>query len=389
MATSKPKTIPLSRPTISAEDLRGIGRILRSGWLTMGPETARFEEEFRKETRSRHAVAVSTGTAALHLALLALGVGPGDEVITSPFTFAATANAIELTGARAVFADIDPATWNLSPAQAARKIGRRTRGILPVHFAGLPCQMGRFRALCRKRRLFLLDDAAHALGAASGGRPVGSLADATCFSFHPMKNITTGEGGMVTCSSPEIEKKVRLLRFHGLSVDTWKRHQQTALQHPEVILPGYKYGLPDLLSTLGRTQLARLKEFNSRRRNLAKLYHRYLNGVEELTLPNAGGKGTLHAWHLYVALLSRPPRGLNRDGLVQALRGRGIQSGVHYTALHLHSYYRKKYGYRRGDLPAAEQVGSSCFSLPLYPQMKPSEVRKVCDALKGILNHGR
>lgn len=386
MATSK--TIPLSRPTIGAADLRGMEKILRSGWLTMGPETARFEEEFRKETGSRHAVAVSSGTAALHLGLLALGAGPGDEVITSPFTFAATANAIELTGARAVFADIDPASWNLSPAQAASKINKRTSGILPVHFAGLSCNMERFRALCRKRRLFLLDDAAHALGAAIRGRKIGSLADVTCFSFHPMKNITTGEGGMVTCSSPETDKRLRLLRFHGLSIDTWKRHQQAAPRHPEVIRPGYKYGLPDLLSALGRTQLARLKEFNSRRRNLAKLYHHYLKEAEELTLPRAGGKGSLHAWHLYVALLSRPPRGLNRDGLVQALRGRGVQSGVHYTALHLHSYYRKKYGYRRGDLPVAERVGESCFSLPLYPQMKPSDVRKVCSTLKEILRHG-
>jgi dTDP-4-amino-4,6-dideoxygalactose transaminase len=354
----------------------------------MGPETARFEEEFRKASGSRHAVAVSSGTAALHLALLALEAGPGDEVITTPFTFAATANAIELTGARTLFADIDPLSWNLSPAQAARKIGKRTKGILPVHFAGLPCDMKSFQALCRKRGLFLLDDAAHALGAATGGRSVGSLADATCFSFHPMKNITTGEGGMVTCSSPEIEKRLRLLRFHGLSIDTWKRHQQRALQHPEVIRPGYKYGLPDLLSALGRTQLARLKEFNSRRRELAKLYHRLLKGVEELTLPSAGGKGTLHAWHLYVALLSRAPRALNRDGLVQALRGGGVQSGVHYTALHLHSYYRKRYGYRRGDLPVAERVGGSCFSLPLYPRMKPSDVRKVCKVLTGILRHG-
>lgn len=386
MATSK--TIPLSRPTIGAEEINGIGRILRSGWLTMGPETARFEEEFREETGSRHAVAVSSGTAALHLALLALGVGPGDEVITSPFTFAATANAIELTGARAVFADIDPVGWNLSPAQAARKITKKTKGILPVHFAGLPCDMRSFRALCKKRGLFLLDDAAHALGAASGGRPIGSLADATCFSFHPMKNITTGEGGMVTCSSPQIEKKLRLLRFHGLSIDTWKRHQQTSLQHPEVIRPGYKYGLPDLLSALGRTQLGRLKEFSSRRRELAKLYRRHLSGVEELTLPHAGGEGTAHAWHLYVALLSDPPRGLSRDGLVQALRSRGIQSGVHYTALHLHSYYRKKYGYHRGDLPVAERVGGSCLSLPLYPLMKPSEARKVCGTLKEILRNG-
>ncbi len=389
MATSKIKTIPLSRPTIGAGDLRGIGKILRSGWLTMGPETARFEEEFRKETGSRHAVAVSSGTAALHLALLALGAGPGDEVITSPFTFAATANAIELTGARAVFADIDPTGWNLSPVQAARKITQKTKGILPVHFAGLPCDMKSFQALCRKRGLFLLDDAAHALGAAIRGRKIGAQADATCFSFHPMKNITTGEGGMVTCSSPEIDKKLRLLRFHGLSIDTWKRHQQTAPRHPEVIRPGYKYGLPDLLSALGRTQLARLKEFNSRRREAAKLYHRLLKGVEELTLPSPGGKGAVHAWHLYVALLSRPPRGLNRDGLVQALRGRGVQSGVHYTALHLHPYYRKKYGYRRGDLPVAERVGGSCFSLPLYPLMKPSDVRKVCGTLKEILHRGR
>ena len=385
MATSKLKTIPLSRPTINAEDLRGIGRILRSGWLTMGPETARFEEEFRERTGSRHAVAVSSGTAALHLALLALEAGPGDEVITTPFAFAATVNAIELTGARAVFADIDPATWNLSPAQAARKINPRTKGILPVHFAGLPCEMGKFRALCRKNRLFLLDDAAHALGASTGGRRIGSLADATCFSFHPMKNITTGEGGMVTCASPEIDKRLRLLRFHGLSVDTWKRHQQTALRHPEVIRPGYKYGLPDLLAVLGRTQLVRLKEFHSRRRELAAAYRRCLKGVEELTLPHAGGNGSVHAWHLYVALFSRPRPGLSRDGLVQSLRSRGVQSGVHYTALHLHSYYRKKYGYRRGDFPAAERVGESCFSLPLYPRMKPSDVRRVCKVLREIL----
>ncbi len=385
MATSK--TVSLSRPTIGAKDLEGIRRILNSGWLTMGPETARFEEEFRRAVGSPHAVALSSGTAALHLALLALGIGPGDEVITTPFTFAATANAIELTGARPVFAEIDPITWNLSPEQAARKIGKRTQAILPVHFAGRPCDLNRFRALCKKRGLFLVDDAAHALGATAAGRRVGSagLADATCFSFHPMKNITTGEGGMVTCASGEIDKTLRLLRFHGLSVDTWKRHQQKTLQHPQVIRPGYKYGLPDLLSALGRSQLARLKEFNARRTELARSYHRQLSGVQELTLPDPGKKGMLHAWHLYVVLLSNPPHGMDRDTFVQSLRSRGIQVGVHYTCLHLHSYYRRRYGYRRGDLPVAERVGETCITLPLYPQMKPAEVGRVCGAIRSVL----
>ena len=385
MATSK--TVSLSRPTIGAKDLEGIRRILYSGWLTMGPETARFEEEFRQAVGSPYAIAVSSGTAALHLALLALGAGPGDEVITTPFTFAATANAIELTGARPVFADIDPVSWNLSPEQAARRIGKRTRGILPVHFAGLPCDLKGFRALCKKRRLFLLDDAAHALGAASGGRRIGGTggADVTCFSFHPMKNITTGEGGMITCADAKIEKRLRLLRFHGLSVDTWKRHQQAGLRHPQVVRPGYKYGLPDLLSALGRSQLARLKEFNARRLELAQIYRRHLREVEELTLPYPGEKGSVHSWHLYVVLLSRPRRGMSRDGLVQKLRDRGIQAGVHYTPLHLHSYYRRRWGYRPGDLQVAERVGNTCITLPLYPRMREAEVGQVCRMLRAIL----
>lgn len=385
MPTSR--LIPLSQPHVGRKEELALRQVLKSGWLTTGPRVQRFENEFCQFVNSRHAIALNSGTAALHLSLLAAGIGPGDHVITSPLTFAATANVIELVGARTIFSDVNPQTWNLDPPGAASKVTRSTKAILAVDYTGLPCDLIRLRAIARRRGILLIEDAAHSVGAAVGRHRVGHLADLTCFSFHPMKNITAGEGGMVTTSSARWMRSIRLLRFHGLSIETWKRQQQTVPRHPEILLPGYKYAMSDLQAAMGLVQLEKLEWLNAQRRRWAELYHTLLADVDELILPPLNLPGVERVWHLYVVVLRDKRRRNRRDDLLQELRSKGIQAGVHYPCLHLHPYYRKRYGYAWGDLPVAESVGTYCLSLPLYPHMKRHQVLRVSQALRESLKH--
>lgn len=377
--------LPFSKPSIGREEVEEAVRTLESDWLTTGPRAARFEEDFKSYIGARHALALNSATAALHAALVAAGVGPGDEVITTPMTFVATANVIEMVGARAVFADVRPDTLNLSPEEAARRVTGRTRAILPVHFAGLPCDMAALGRLARRRGLKIIEDAAHAVGAEAAGAKVGAGSYIACFSFHPNKNMTTAEGGMLVTSSREAARAVRLFRFHGVDKEAWKRQGPTGGPHFRMASLGLKYNLTDLQAALGIHQLKKLDGFNRRRRELADLYRDLLSDVDEVELPAFGGAGVRHAWHLFVVRFRTRKISLSRDEIMDRLRAKGIGTGLHYTAVHLHRYYKRKYGFRRGMFPAAEDASDRLASLPLFPRMTDADVERVVGALKEVV----
>lgn len=375
--------LAFSRPTIGDEEVNAVTRVLRSGWITAGPENAKFEEELAAYCGARHALTFTSCTAALHLALSALELAPGDEVITTPITWPATVNAIVLAGGRPVFADIDPRTRAIDPEDVRRRVTPRTRAVVPVHFAGLPCDVEAIRAAAPGA--FVLEDAAHAIGTRRAGKPVGGTGDAAAFSFHPIKNVTTAEGGAIATNDDALARRLRLLRWHGVDKDGWKRHHGVGGAGYDVELPGYKQNFTDLQAALGRIQLGRLEGAIARRTELAHLYAERLARVEELSLPAfADRPGDRHAWHLFTVLVNQEKLGLTRDELIDALRAKNVGTGLHFLACHLLTYYRERFGYRRGDLPNAERVGDSILSLPLWPDMKDEDVPNVARALEAI-----
>ncbi|MEA2624435.1 MAG: hypothetical protein QOD06_480 [Candidatus Binatota bacterium] len=405
---SSPPEIPFHRPSIDDDDVRAVAEVLRSGWLTTGRRALAFEDAFAAYVGAAHAVAVSSGTAALHLALLAAGVGPGDAVLTSPFTFPATAEAALYCGAEPVFADVDSETLNLDPDRAAevldRERGRRRfRAIVPVHYGGQPCAMEELLPLAERHGLRVVEDAAHALpawrrmpgeGVPHHGdhlapppagecwRTVGAIGDFTAFSFYATKPITTGEGGMITCADGDTAELLRSLRLHGLSRDAWKRYTSEGTWRYDVERTGYKYNLPDVLAALGVEQLKRSDALAAERRQLAALYGEALAPYREhVRVPRAEERAG-HAWHLYPVRLRT---GALRDRAVAGLRERGIGTSVHFIPLHLHSYYADRYGTRRGDFPAAEAAFDTVLSLPLYPGLGESGVARVVEALADVV----
>jgi dTDP-4-amino-4,6-dideoxygalactose transaminase/GNAT superfamily N-acetyltransferase len=383
----RPDYLAFGRPDISEEEIRLVSGNLRSGWIGLGSRTLEFEKAFREYVGAEHAIAVSSCTAALHLSLLAAGIGPGDEVITTPMTFAATVNAILATGARPILVDIDPDTLNLSTEAIAEAISDRTRALLPVHFGGLPCELDAYEALAEKHGLVVIEDAAHAVGAAYRGTRIGGHGNLACFSFYPNKNMTTIEGGMVTTQDAQLADRVRLMRLHGLSSDAWKRFSSRALIASEAVMPGFKYNLTDTQSTLGLTQLARLEEFLAVRERYAALYDPVIDNlpVKRQLRPSPGG-GDRHALHLYVVLLDLDQLTVGRDEVVVALRAENIGVGIHYQAIHEHPYYRELLPYRRGDLPVAESVSASTLTLPLSPGMSEVDAMQVLHALRYVLS---
>src|SRR5262245_44816924 len=339
---------------------------------------------FAEYVGSRHAIAVNSCTAALHLSLVAAGIGPGDEVITTPLTFCATANVIVHTGATPVFADVDPATRNLTPAAAAAAISPRTRAVLPVHYAGRPVDAAGFRSLADREGLVVVEDAAHAVEAIAGERKVGAIADMTCFSFYATKNLTTGEGGMVTTNNDDWATLIRIASLHGLSRDAWARYAGTAPMRYEVVLAGFKYNMTDLQAALGIHQLAALEERLVRRAAISRRYDQGLAGLPlELSAPVRSTDR--HARHLYTVLVDEDQCGHTRDALQMALYERGIATSVHFDAVHLQPYYRDRFGFEPGMCPVAERIAETTLSLPLSAGMSDESVDIVIAALHELL----
>ena len=360
---------------------------LESGWVTGGPQVARFEAAFAKAVGAAHAVAVSSATAGLHLALLAAGIGAGDEVVTTPMTWAATGNMILAVGAQPVLVDIDPGTLQVDPVAVERAIGPRTRAILPVHFAGQPLDLDVFRAIAARRRVALIEDAAHALGTHYRGRPVGGGSTAAVFSFHPIKAITTGEGGMVTTDDAAFADRLRLLRFHGISRDAWSRYGKRALPDYEIVELGFKYNMTDIQAALGLAQLERLEEFVAARARVAEWYREALADVPAVEMLAAVPHPARHAWHLLVVRLQLEKLRIGRDVVMQELLDANIGVGLHFKALHLHQLYRERLRVTPADLPHATAASERIMSLPLFPRMTRADVRDVADALGETLRH--
>lgn len=367
-------------PVIGRAEIAEVVAALESGWLSTGPRVRQFEAAFAAYTGAPHALALNSCTAALHLALLAYEIGPGDEVVTTPLTFCATANVAIHAGATPRFADIDPHTWNLSPAAAEAAFSAKTRAVVPVHFAGRPVDVGAFRALATRHRLALIEDAAHAVEAVSAGRKIGATADVTCFSFYATKNLTTGEGGMLTTASDAVARFARTASQHGISRDGWARYKETGSPHYDVLFPGFKYNMMDLQAAIGLHQLAGLAARTTRREAVWRIYD---EGLADLPLvrPAPVPAGDVHARHLYSVLVG-PESGWTRDDLIAHLAHSGIATSVHFRALHLHPYYRERYRLTRGMFPEAERVSDQIVSLPLGGAMTDDEAWTVVDVLR-------
>ncbi len=381
--------LPFSRPCVSQEAINEVVACLVSGWITTGPRVKKFEADLAAYLSAPHCLALSSATAGLHVALLALGLKPGDEVITTPLTFAATANTIVLAGGKPVFVDVDPGTLNMDVGHLAAAITPRTRAIMPVHFAGLPVDMDPLYALAQKHGLRVIEDAAHAIGTEYKGRRIGAFGDTQVFSFHPNKNMTTGEGGCITTRDPALAQQSALLRFHGMDREAWDRFGKKGNQHYEIVLPGFKYNMMDMQAALGIHQLAQLEEFIAKRTLLAQAYQEQLADWPALTLPQAPAFAHRHAWHLYTPRINPEAAGLDRDAFMTAMKERNIGTGLHYQPVHLYPYYREHYGCKPGDFPHAEHIGARIVSLPLFPTLRATDQARVIDAMRDIFRGGR
>jgi dTDP-4-amino-4,6-dideoxygalactose transaminase len=381
VATASP--VAFARPSIGDAEIDAVIATLRSGWLTTGPRVREFEEQFARFVGAPHAVAVNSCTAALHLSLLTAGIGPGDEVVTTPMTFCATANAVLHTGATPVFADIDLRSRNLSPDAATAAITPRTKAVLPVHFAGTPADTRAFRALAARHSLAIVEDAAHAVEAIGNGGRVGTTADFTCFSFYATKNLTTGEGGMVTTTSADDAARIRTASLHGLSRNAWTRYSGSGAVDYDVTMAGFKYNMTDIQAAIGLRQLSRIDAMLARRAAIWRAYDAALSDLP-FERPAAPAEGTRHARHLYAVLIDPRECGWSRDDVADRLGQRGIGTAIHFRALHLHSYYAERFNLRRGMFPNAELVSDRTLSLPLSAAMTDEEVDRVIEAVREV-----
>jgi UDP-4-amino-4-deoxy-L-arabinose-oxoglutarate aminotransferase len=375
--------LPFARPVISEAAIAEIADVLRSGWITSGPRVLQFEKDFASYAGAHQAIAACSATAALDLVLQALELKPGDEVITPSINWVSGPNMIELNGGRTVFCEVAPETLNLDLASVQRLIGKRTRAILPVHFAGAPCDLDGLRRLIAGTGIVLIEDAAHAAGARYRGRPIGGDSEVAVFSFHPTKNMTTAEGGMITCSSAELAAKLRILRFHGIRKDAWKNHGRSGKDLYQVLTPGRKYNLTDIQAVLGIHQLRDLDRHNAERARLAGLYAQQFASSRILTplaLPQQ--QGTLHAWHIYIVLLELERLRIDRAAVVDRLEQLGIGTALHFPAVHSQHYYLQRYP--EADLPVSARLGDRLLTIPLFPGMTDANVERVVAAFASI-----
>lgn len=375
--------IPFHVPMIDNAEVEAVTKTLRSGWITTGPVSHEFEKQFATYTGADHAAAVASGTAALHLGLRVLGVEPGDEVVTTPYTFVAVSEAILYLGAKPVFADVDPRTLNLDPDAAAAAVTSRTKAILPVHIAGYPCEMDPLLSLAEQHGLGVLEDAAHALPSEYGGRRIGSIGTLTAFSFYATKNLTTGEGGMITTNDAELTERIKIFRLHGISKDAWKRYSKGGSWYYEVVENGYKYNLSDIQCALGLAQLEKLDRMDQIRRKHDRLYREALGDCPLILPPDEDAKHR-SSLHLFIIRLDPERTSWSREALIEALQREGIFPSVHFIPVHRHPYYQAM-GYRRGMYPKAEGAYEQVLSLPFYPAMPDSSVERLLDTVRRLL----
>jgi dTDP-4-amino-4,6-dideoxygalactose transaminase len=383
-ANKEEQFLPFSRPSISREAIDEVVACLESGWITTGPRVKKFEDDLRSYVSAPHALALSSATAGLHLVLAALELRAGDEVITTPMTFAATLNTIVLAGGKPVLVDVEPGTYNMDVTKIEKAVTKHTRAIMPVHFAGLPVDLDPLYDVAKKYNLRVIEDAAHAIGTEYKGKRIGSFGDIQVFSFHPNKNMTTGEGGCVVTRDDKMAETVALLRFHGMDREAWNRFGKKGSQHYEIIAPGYKYNMMDIQAALGLHQLKQLDGFIKRRTELAVRYRKLLSDWPQWSLPRAPFYSHLHAWHLYTPLINPDAAGMDRDAFMQGMKDRNIGTGLHYQAVHLYPYYREQFGFKRDDFPNAETISDRIVSLPLFPAMTDADQDRVIAAMDDL-----
>jgi dTDP-4-amino-4,6-dideoxygalactose transaminase len=381
--------LPFSAPTIEDAEINEVVDSLKSGWITTGPKVKRFEEEFKSYVCARFAVPLSSATAGQHLIMLALKIGVGDEVITTPMTFASTVSTIVLAGATPVLVDIEPGTLNLDVSKIREKITSRTKAVVPVHFAGQPCDLDPIFALAREFNLIVIEDAAHAVGTEYKGQRIGSFDSTSIFSFHPNKNMTTGEGGMLCTPDEELAEQISLLKFHGMNREAWKRFAASGTPGYDIMLPGFKYNMMDIQAALGIHQLPRLDGFIRRRTEIAEFYNRELADVVELALPTLAPYDQRHAWHIYTPLVRIEKLTIDRDQFMAELKAHNIGSGLHYKAIHHHAWYREHLPVPPESLPNADYASDRILSLPLFPKMTDEDAADVVAAVKEVIVHNR
>lgn len=378
------KYIVFGSPCVGKEEIAEMVKTLKSGWIGTGPKVAEFEQSVSRHVGAKFGLALNSCTAGLHLSLLVCGIGPGDEVITTPLTFCATVNTIIHSGAKPIFVDVDKETMNIDVKRIEKAITKKTKAIIPVHLAGRPCEMDVIMRLAKKHNLFVIEDAAQALGSKYKGRKIGSIGDLTCFSFYVTKNIITGEGGMVMTNNKDFASKIKIYALHGMSKDAWKRYSDDGYKHYEVVYPGFKYNMTDMQASLGIHQLKKIAIFDKARQKIWDLYNASFKDLS-VKLPAFFGKDIYHNKHLYTLLVDKNKCGIERDKFMQELHSRGIGTGVHFIPVHLHKYYRERFGYKAGDYPNAEYIGNRTVSLPISAKLTKSDINRVIKAVREVI----
>lgn len=380
--------LPFHRSDVGEEEVAEVVEVLRSGWLTTGPKVREFEREFAAMVGAQHAVAVNSCTAALHLALEAIGLREGDEVLVPTMTFAATAEVVTYFKAKPILLDCTEGTLNLNTDLIEKAISKRTKAIIPVHFAGHPCDLKPIHEIAKANGLHVIEDAAHALPARYHGKMIGGISDITCFSFYATKNITTGEGGMITTDNAEWAARMRMMSLHGLSRDAWNRYSSQGSWYYEILSPGFKYNLTDIAAALGLAQLKKCERFWKGREQYAVRYQEGFKDLPEIVCPEVAAH-VQHAWHLYVIQLELDRLRINRDEFIRQLQQAGVGCSVHFIPLHLHPYHRDMGGYRPEDLPVSSKVFQRIVSLPLYSKMTEEEVDRVIGIVRELVERNR
>ncbi len=375
-------------PDIQEEEIQEVVDCLRSGWIGTGPKVQRFEEDFKKYRQAPYAAAVNSCTAALHLSMLAAGIKPGDEVITTAMTFCATVNAIIHTGATPVLADCDPKTFCIDPASIEKKLTPHTKAIVVVHFAGAPCDMDAIMKLAGSRGLKVIEDCAHAIETTYKGKPVGTFGDFGCFSFYVTKNVTTGEGGMIVAKQKADIDKIKVLALHGMSQDAWRRFSDEGYKHYQVTEPGFKYNMMDIQAAIGLHQLKRVESAHQRRAEIWQIYQEAFKTLP-LTLPALTAGDVRHGYHLYTILIDEQKTGISRDRFLAAMNAQGIGTGVHYQSIPTHPFYHETFGWKENDVPNSFRIGSQTVSLPLSSKLTDKDVQDVIAAVRKILEGAR